>query len=62
MKFSDTLVPVGGVYRCCHQSFTDAAGQRQPDREVAEGDELECKYCHRKFKLQRDGSWEPTTP
>jgi len=47
----ETLVEIGGVLRCCHISVAQEfvkAGQR-----VKIGDESQCQYCHKKFRLVR---------
>ncbi len=52
MKFKDTTVAIGGVYRCCFRAFD----HMKNEDDVEEGQHLTCKYCNGGLKL-RNGAW-----
>ena len=55
MHLHDTVIQIGGVFRCCLGSVAS----EYKEKEVELGDTSECKYCHEKFTLLDMGYKNP---
>ena len=48
MKPDVTVIQLGGVFRCCHESLS---GQMDEEKQVSIGEHISCGYCKQEFIL-----------